>query len=261
MRVVLSAILMSLLMSLPLLAQGRRTPPSPAAPAPAPADPNPIRVGKDGFVLPAGEFGILDLITAAATYLQRNILWAPAEMGQSPGGTSFTFQKELALDAPGCEEVLCELLYMKGYALLTVDADKGIYEVVFMTGQRGREVTGSALRRTPEEILRRPRLKQCVITEVKLEHINATIATNALRPFFAASGPAGGSSAVIGTAGSGSALLIAGFQDQVAQMIQILKASDVPGPEVPADVLERIARLEQKVQQLEQQLEAKAAGK
>jgi hypothetical protein len=236
----------------------------PAAPA-APAAPTttPIRTDKDGFVLPAGHFSVQELIDAAARFLQRNILYSEMEMPSAMAGGFFHFQKELALDALGCEEVLGQLLYLKGYALLELDAQKKIYEVVFMGGQRAREVFTSALRRTPEEILQRPRLKQVVFTEVKLEHINANIATNALRPFFAiGAGPAASIGPTFGTAGSNSVILISGFQDQVAQMIQLLRACDVTGPEVPADVNERIMRLEQTVQQLQQQRdEGKPAGK
>jgi hypothetical protein len=228
--------------------------------APAATEPSPIRTGKDGFVLPAGEFNLVDLITAAATYLQRNIVWNPTELAQSPQGASFTFQKELVLDAVGCEEVLMQLLYLKGYALVMVDEQKGIYEVVFLPGQRGRTVIENAPRRTPEEILRRPNLKQYVLTEIRLEHINATVATNALRPFFGSQqGGSPGGSITLGTAGSNSVLLVSGFQDQLAQVIRLLKSCDVPGNEVPADALERIARLEKMVQQLQQQLEAKPA--
>jgi hypothetical protein len=221
-----------------------------------------IRTGKDGFVLPEGTIDLADLIDSAARYLQRNIFYAPQELAQAPSGTTIVLQRELALDAIGCEEVLGELLYMRGFALLTVNADKNLYEVVFLFGQRAREVTLSAQRRTVDEILKRPRLKQPVITEIQLQHINASVATNALRPFFAnQAGPSqNGLGLTFGTAGSNMTLLVSGFQDQVAQLIRLVQACDVPqkdvgpgeGPgQVGVDLDQRLKRIEARLDKIE----------
>lgn len=222
-----------------------------------------IRTGKDGFVLPEGTIDLADLIDSAARYLQRNIFYLPQELAQAPGGTTIALQRELALDAIGCEEVLCELLYMRGFALLPRNTDKNLYEVVFMLGARAREVTMSAQRRTVDEILKRPRLKQPVITEVQLQHINATIATNALRPFFAnQGGPQSGPGLTFGTAGSNMTLLVSGFQDQVVQLIRLVQACDVPqkdvGPgegqgvgQVGGDLDQRLKRIEARLDKIE----------
>jgi hypothetical protein len=207
-----------------------------------------IRIGKDGFVLPAGDIEIRDLIDASARFLQRNILYRQEELAQAHPPLSF--QKELALDAIGCEEVLCQLLYVRGLALLTLDADRGLYEVVSMQGPRAREVMLNVQRRTPEEVLRRPNLKQPVLTAVQLQHINANIATNALRPFFAhASGQMGGGIS-FGTAGGNRSLLICGFQDQVASAVRLLQSCDVPGNIDPNEFEMRLQRLEAAVAQI-----------
>ena len=72
------------------------------------------------------------------------------------------------------------------------------------------------------------RITRCapVITTVKLEHINAQLANNALRPFFA--GSRGANSIQIGTVGNQQSLIVQGFQDQVAQALRVIQLADTP---------------------------------
>lgn len=198
-----------------------------------------IRVDKDGFVLPAAEIDLDELIGATARYLQRNIICDPGELARA-SGPPLRLQKELALDALGCEEVVSQLLYVRGFALLAIDADRGLYEVVHLDGPRQNEVITAAPRRSVDEILRRPRLKMFVLTEVPLQHIDATVAANALRPFYGqASSRSGGRNANVvtfGTMGSPGSLLIAGFQDQVAHAIHLVHACDRPRADAAAAI-------------------------
>lgn len=233
-------------------AQRPAAPQEPAAAAAPEVIRNPaaesIRTGKEGFVLPKGPFELRDLIDEAATFLQWNILYTEEEL-QHAGRTPFVFQKELALDALGCEEALCRLLGTRGCALTTIDAEKRLYEVVFIQGPRRNEITSRAVLRTPEEILRRPDLHAPVITHLQLEHTNANIAVNALRPFLAQSHNQAMSGVMIGTAGNNSNVVLTGFQDEVARVVQILQRCDTEQP-VPAEMEQRLVQIEQALARL-----------
>lgn len=221
---------------------------------------------KEPFVVAAGEVTLEALIDRCAAYLDCNILCAPQELMNGPNQPAIKLQKGLAVDAAGCEEFLASMLYRNGLALTWLDEKGDLREVLSMNGPRGREVVARALERSPEQVLERPNLKLPVTTVVSLEHINATIATNALRPFFASTGaPMGGSSLTIGNVGSSKALLVSGMQDQVAQAIRLIRKCDLPGGMegmgMPGVVDERLPALERRVRALEEQLgKARPAG-
>jgi hypothetical protein len=217
-----------------------------------------IRIDQRGFVLPAGAVAFEELIRSAAEFLRRNILFDPRELEAAQvASLPFVFQRELALDALGCEDVLSQLLSMRGFALMAVDADKGLYEVVLLGGQRGRELGNHALIRTPAEILRQPRLRVFVTTELPLEHLDPQHAANAMRQFFSPHVGRPESGGVhFGTSGSSPTLLISGFQDQVARAILLLQGCDVAAPELPVAVTARVAQLERSLAAVQEQLEA-----
>ena len=221
-----------------------------AAPPPAskPRDDTAIRIDQSGFVLRAGAIDPQELVEATAKFLGRNILWAASERGQGRG-EPFDLQKDLALDARGCEEVVSKLLYSRGFVIMPLHADKGLFEVVSMNGSRAREVMGAAIARTPEEILRQPDLKMVVYTQLELQHIDANYAANSLRPFFAQTA-ANQPTMVIGTAGSTSTLLLSGFQDQVAQALRLVRVCDRP------ETRPQQVQIEQRLAAIEQQLQA-----
>ncbi len=221
---------------------------------------------KEPFVVAAGEVTLDALIDRCAAYLDCNILCSPHELMNGPTQPTIKLQKGLSVDAAGCEEFLASMLYRSSLALTWLDEKGELREVIAMNGARGREVVARALERSPEQVLERPNLKLPVTTVVSLEHINATIATNALRPFFASTGsPAGGSSLTIGNVGSSKALLVSGMQDQVAQAIRLIRKCDLPGGMegmgMPGVVDERLPALERRVRALEEQLgKARPAG-
>jgi hypothetical protein len=97
---------------------------APEKPARAP-EPGHIRTDRSGLVLPAGAIDADELVDAVARFLGRSIAWTAAEHGKAPI-EPFVLQKELALDAPGCEEVLSQLLWSRGFALVPLHADKGL---------------------------------------------------------------------------------------------------------------------------------------
>ncbi len=208
------------------------------------------------FVIEAGDLRLTDLIDRAATFLQWNILCNPMEMA-SQSQVVVKLQRRMEVDRQGCHELLATLLTTNGFALTGLDEGKQMYEVVAMNGPRNREIMNHAAHRSPEEILAHPDLRMAVTTVVQLEHINATIATNALRPFFANTGaPSGGGSLTLGNVGNNAGMLLSGMQDQVANAIRLLRLVDVPSPKEPEQGLtEQVESLQQRVAKLEKALE------
>ncbi|HEX5050138.1 MAG TPA: hypothetical protein VFZ65_00070 [Planctomycetota bacterium] len=256
-------------------------------------EPQPTRAerpaaAKAPFVFEAGEIDLRTLIERCGTFLQRNILVddvelmaatdgrggagrrqgarvvkapAPAEAEAAAAGPVVCLQLPVVTDRDGCEELLSSLLWMKGLALVPLDEQKAVYEVLAINGQRQREIPMRAAPRTPEQVLARPGLRQFVTVVYRPQHIDATVATNALRPFFANSGTQGVASLMIGNVGNSSSLIVSGPQDMVASALRVVQAADVAAPaqgntdlEARVDalgkqneqLLRRIAALEQK---------------
>jgi type II secretory pathway component GspD/PulD (secretin) len=205
-----------------------------------------------GFVLEAGDHELLDLIDRVAEYLGRNFLMDPASIrAATPSGTArISLQKRLEVDALGCEELLSQLLYSKGFAIVPRDPGKGLYEVIAMQGPKRGEIQSGAVFMTPEEVLRRPNLKMTVLTAVPLEHIQVQVATNSLRPFFAQSSQVG-AGLTLGNVGNNAAMLLQGFRHQVAAAIRVLRLVDVPQQKSEPTLADRIQALEKRVRELE----------
>lgn len=208
------------------------------------------------FVIEAGETSIQNLIDATANYLGCNIMAAASEIGQA---APVRLQQAISTDREGCQELLAGMLSRSHLVLTVLDEKLGVMEVINLQGQRGREVFQRAQWKTVDAILKRPRLKMPVTTVVSLKHINAQLANNALRPFFASAGGNGGFSLMIGNAGSQASLIVAGMQDQVAQAIQLIHQCDVEqppeafrGPDLPGYV----AKLEKRIAALEKRIAA-----
>jgi len=237
-------------------APGRRAVAAEPGTAAAPAE-APIRYDATTMVLPARRLALKELIDATAGFLHLNILSAENELQLGDGGVAL--QSSMSLTQQAAEEVVCDLLYSRGFILAPRDAPHGIYEVIYRTGPRMREVQQLAQHRTPEEILQRPQLKQPVSTILQLQAINAVIATNALRPFFAAAGAV--CDLTFGATGGEQTLVISGTQSEVARAIRIVQQADAaaaaaaaPKPGLApaeAEVLgKRIAALEQEIARL-----------
>jgi len=123
------------------------------------------------------------------------------------------------------------MLYIKGFAIVPRgEGDLELLEIVMMTGQRGREVTNGARYVAPEELERyRYQTGVPILTTVKLHSINAQLANNALRPFFASTGGTNaGGSVQIGSVGNQSSLLLQGFGPQVYAAVELLRLVDMP---------------------------------
>ena len=204
------------------------------------------------FALEAGDVRLNELIDLAAAFLGRNIIVSEAELATAGAGSGIKLQQRIETDAAGCEELLANLLYARGFALVPLDESKGVFEVVSLTGPRNREIANRAVTRTVDEVMARPQLRVFVTTVMPLKHINATIATNALRPFFQ-SAHGSHSGLTPGNVGNASAMILSGFQDQVAAAVRMLRAADVPPS--PEQLGQELA-LHQQVQALQARVEA-----
>ena len=138
------------------------------------------------------------------------------------------------------------MLYIKGFALLQRGSgDTELLGIVNMGGQRGREVNSSARYVSVDMIDRyKNQTGVPIITTVRLKNMNATIAQNALRPFFAAAGgaAAGGGGLTINAVGNNSSLLVQGFGPQVHDFVSLFKIIDQP-TETP-NLITQVVRLE-----------------
>lgn len=123
------------------------------------------------------------------------------------------------------------MLYIRGFAVVPRgEGDLEVLEIVSMSGPRNREVTNGARYVTPDELhLYRAQTGVPILTTVTLKHINAPVATNSLRPFFASTGTAtGGGTPTLGNVGNNTAMLVQGFGPQVYAAVELLKLVDVP---------------------------------
>jgi hypothetical protein len=204
-----------------------------------------------GFVLKVGDHEIAQVIEDAAGFLGRNYILQPAElMGNKD--TTVRLQKALNLDVHGCEEVVSQLAFIKGLMLSPVDPDRGIYEFISLSGPRRGEIRATFM--APEEVLKRRRLKLRVSTSLQFEHINAQLASNSLRPFFAQSSR--GMPMSIG-AMSSNCLMIQGTADQVADAVLMITSMDRPGAEtLNPQPMNRIVSLEQDRESMKAELVA-----
>jgi hypothetical protein len=221
------------------------------------AQTEPARAGKaDRFVVEPGELTLPALIDRCAAFLDCNILVSPTELASAgQGNSSIKLQKRIETDRTGCEEFFTTMLYRFGFALTPLDDAGQMFEVLSMSGPRGREIVNRAPHRTVEQVLARPNLKVMVTVMVPLQHTNATIATNALRPFFASTGsPAGGGTLTIGNVGNSTAMLVSGMQDQVASAIRLLRECDVPSAKPELGVDQRLDAIERRLKALEERL-------
>ncbi|MEO6597336.1 MAG: hypothetical protein ABIP94_21545 [Planctomycetota bacterium] len=211
---------------------------------------------KDGLTLPAGDLTVAELIDSVALYLCRNYLFDPDTIEKAKG---FTLQRPISLDALGSEEMLYSLLAARNLAAIPIDELRCVYQIVALfddsVGHTKRSLPIAAIPwRSPEEILRRPRLRELVMTSVDVRHADAQQLANALRAHFSMQGnwQPGVPTAC---ASEKNTLLLHGYRDQIAQtilMVQQIDRLSAPTPPRP-DVFERLEALEREVAALRQQ--------
>lgn len=266
----------------PLPSPHKEAPVTKSAPKQAPAKPDDAGGKKAPFVFEAGTVELVDLIERCGSYLQFNILIDDSQLQLTPRGRAAArrgrgaapkepeeatgpvvhLQLPVVTDHDGCEELLSSMLWSQGLALVALDEQKAVYEILHRQGPRMREIVSCAVRRTPEQVLARPMLRSYVQTIYLLEHTNAQLANNALRPFYASTGSHNSADGlVIGNVGNKRAVLLSGPQFMVASALRLLKEADVPETELPNlleqrfdQVAKRNEALQQRVEQLEKML-------
>ena len=201
---------------------------------------------------------LTEFIKWAQEVTKKRFVYNPQELqsaGQGGGTVTFlgTFRIKRSRFEQDFYAFFQTMLYIKGFAVVPRgEGDLELLEIVFTSGQRGREVTNGARYVTPDELVDyRFQTGVPILTTVPLKNINATIATNALRPFFASTGgSAGGGSLVLGNVGNSSAMLLQGFGPQVYAAVELLRLVDVPTEE-PNLVVQVIPLIHQAPEELE----------
>ncbi len=213
---------------------------------------------KEPFILEVGEYSLVDLIKSSGEYLDRHYIYNPKEVENASNGM-VVIDRRMELDQRACDEVTCTLFYTRGFARITRDKERGIYELIAMTGPKRSELSSCAeyvpLARVGEY---RGLQGVTILTTVPLKHINANTVQNQLRPFFAQGG-AGGIGLTPGSVGNGRALLLQGFAPQVNQAVEIIRKIDAAAAETRAEedksLQARMALLEKQVAELKAALE------
>lgn len=202
------------------------------------------------FVLTAGPTTFDELVPRAAAYLGWNVVTTDQELGKA--GT-VTLQQPIRVDAAGCADLLTTLLWSRGLALTPLDVGKHLYEVVAAEGPKATTIMSRSLHLTPEEVLAKPNLRLFVTTIVRVQHLNAVGANNALRPFYSYNGNnRPGTGLILGSTGSNSSVILAGMQNEVANALLLLAKADQHAEKEPQpELAERLQRLEAKVARLE----------
>jgi len=207
-----------------------------------------IRASKDGLVLPKGEFTVGELIEATASYLCRNYLYDFAEIERA--GT-FQLQRSLAVDALGSEELLYALLSTRDLAVLPIDELRGVYGIFSLKAPSGRPTPSlPSPWRSPEEILRRPMLREIAYTHVILENADARNVANMLRQA-TTTGP-WRPGRLLASATDRHFLMLHGYRDQIVGAIRLVQSVDATARRRPNNtLLDRIADLERRLAELE----------
>jgi len=241
---------------------------------------------KAPFVFEAGDVELLDLIDRCGTFLHYNILIdsmelsaasagrgggarrggrgnrMPAPRGAQPAkkdgptGPTVTLQLPVVTDHNGCEELLTSMLWSHGLALVPLDEEKAVFEVLSMQGSRAREIMAGAVRRSPEQVLARPMLRRYVTVVYNLKHTNAQLANNALRPFFANYQSNSVNNLQIGNIGNRVGIILSGPQFMVANAVRLLQEADVPTPDNPHELAQQMQDLARQNKSLTKRLAA-----
>src|SRR5204863_9513903 len=134
----------------------------------------------------------------------------------------FTLQRALAVDALGAEELLHALLASRDLAALPIDEARGVWQVVSLLPGQGTTPIANVPWRTPEEVLRRPRLRELVMTVVELQHADAQQVAAALQVQFSLQG-CWQPGVPTASAANPRLLRLHGFGDLLAPLIAIVQ--------------------------------------
>lgn len=213
-----------------------------------------------GLTLPAGQMTLVEVLDAVAGFLCRSYLYDFEALSHAG---DVHLSRALALDATGAEEVLLAALAARGFLALPIDEPRGIFQVVDLgTPQRSVPVPPLPWR-TVEEIERRPRLRDLVLTALPISNVDAAVLANALRDFYSLQG-AWHPGVPTATAVGPRLLLLYGFRDQLAPAIAAVRqldrlaapsaATPTPAAAEHAALLRRLDALEREVADLRARL-------
>jgi hypothetical protein len=205
--------------------------------------------GKHRFEV--GTHTVRSLVDTAALRTGRIWIVHPQEMEGAP---AIDMQNAVDVADADIESFVSELLWSRGYVVVVRKAAADAREVVSLNGPRGRDILAEAPMRSVDEVMAQPASRTPVRVTMQLQHVNATIVMNAMRPFFAQS--ARSASLTFGTAGNNSMFVISGIQCEVAQAVALLRAVDKPDAGVEKQVTDLQAEntvLRAKVRELEKQ--------
>jgi type II secretory pathway component GspD/PulD (secretin) len=211
------------------------------------------------FVLEAGEHELSRLVVDVGEFLGRTHLIDEKELGAIPS-TRITLPRRMSLDAIAAEDLLSQLTASRGFAMTTLDADRGVYEWVMMSGPKRTELPMRAVTWSPAAVRARPNLMLPVTVTVDLQHANPAAVVNALRPFFMQ----GGYSFPINlTSTSMRSIVVLGFARDVARVLEHIEAIDRPTPPMEKTDAQELDRLRSEVAKLTRRVEAleKQGGK
>lgn len=206
--------------------------------------------------LEAGEHSVRSLVDIAAQLTGRNWIVHPGELEGAP---AILLQNAVEIADKNAEAFVAELLWLRGFVVVSREAAGDAREVISLQGPRRSAVFAEAPVRTLEEVMAKPGARLPIRVSMHLAHINGTVANNSLRPFFASAG-ASPTSLTFGSAGNHSMLVICGIQSEVAQAISLIRSVDVADEsqtKQQVDLQQEVETLRARVQQLEQQLAAK----
>lgn len=208
-----------------------------AAPRPAP------------FTIPPGDLKIAQLVDQAARYLHANFVVADPKLLADP--TPFTLTEPVTTDRAGCLRALAAVLSTRGLAVVPLDADHDIYEIVHAWSERGVALQRAGEFVPSDQVLADPDGKQAIVTVVPLQHVRAPELTGAMRQFLA-------SSEGIGAARNGESLIVAGERDHVAEVVRFAVTNDAPAAD--AATMQRLAAHVQRLEAAVAALRARLAA-
>lgn len=190
-------------------------------PAGAPAG----AAGAQEVVFPSGDHELGDVVGFVSDYLGVDLLLDASEcMG---GDMRVRTRHDITVDREGAWELLNSVLNHRGMAVIPLNRDLKLYEIINLQGAKRSKVSMNALLVDVDQIDRVARWNATpVLCRVPLENTNATIATNALRPFFAQAGGGGAIMLQIGNMGRDRELILQGMGDQVAAAVRLIRAAD-----------------------------------
>lgn len=194
--------------------------------APTSIDRSPIAdpIPAEQFQVTIGKHQLVDLVDAAAKFLDINVLWTREDRDGNAAAMQTEISKPLSLDRADCEDFIGDLLMRHNLALVATNSKLSLYEVINMMGPRRSVIVDRATFMAPSEVVARPSSWRFVITVVPLQHLKSNGAVSALRPFFTT--PGASQPLSIGNVGSDSVVILQGIAHVVANAIRTLEIAE-----------------------------------